>query len=42
VSAGLASGASYNDWQVVSGVAYEYRSLVYGVNGTTTYSAWTA
>jgi hypothetical protein len=41
VASGLASGATYNDWQAASGVAYEYRSQVFGVNGTSSFSAWT-
>jgi hypothetical protein len=42
VAAGLASGATYDDWTAASGIAYEYRSLVRGVNGASQYSAWTA
>jgi hypothetical protein len=42
VAAGLASGATYDDWTAASGVAYQYRSLVRGVNGASTYSAWTS
>lgn len=42
VAAGLSSGATYADWRAVSGIAYEYRCLALGVNGTTTFSAWTS
>lgn len=42
VAAGLASGATYDDWTAVSGIAYEYRAHVRGVNGASAYSAWTA
>jgi hypothetical protein len=42
LASGLASGATYNDWQAASGVAYEYRVQAAGVNGTSTFSAWTA
>lgn len=39
---GLASGATYNDWKAVHGVAYDYRVRAFGVNGTSIYSAWSA
>jgi len=39
---GLASGATYQDWKAVSGVAYEYRVQVFGANSAAAYSAWTA
>lgn len=42
VAAGVAVSATYQDWRAVSGVAYEYRALAAGVNGTSTYSAWTS
>jgi hypothetical protein len=42
LSSGLSSGATYNDWQAASGVAYEYRVQASGVNGTSIFSAWTA
>lgn len=38
----LSSGGTYNDWQAISGTAYEYRVLALGANGTTTWSSWTA
>lgn len=41
VAAGLASGAVQDDWRAVSGVAYEYRVLARGANGTSVYGAWT-
>lgn len=42
VASGLASGATFNDWRAVHGQAYDYRSIVTGVNGTSASSAWTA
>jgi len=42
VAAGVAGGATVDDWRAVSGVPYEYRALTRGVNGTSIYSAWTA
>lgn len=42
VAASLANNATYDDWQAVSGVSYEYQSVVRGVNGTSSSSAWTA
>jgi hypothetical protein len=41
VAAGLVPGATYDDWQAVSGVAYKYRASAVGVNGTSSPSAWT-
>lgn len=42
VVAGLASGAVYDDWrEVASGVAYQYRVLARGANGTSIFGAWT-
>lgn len=38
----LASGATWNDWRAVSGVAYEYRVQCFGVNGANIFSAWTS
>lgn len=38
---GLASGATYDDWRAVSGVAYEYRVQARGLNGTSVFGAWT-
>lgn len=40
VAASLASGETVGDWRAVSGVNYEYRAHVSGVNGTSRYSAW--
>lgn len=42
VAAGLLPGATYADWGPVSGVAYEWRVLVRGGNGTSTWGPWTA
>lgn len=42
IGAGLASGATVQDFWAVSGVAYEYRSVVVGVNGTSTSGTFTA
>ncbi|MEV4197005.1 hypothetical protein [Micromonospora globbae] len=42
IAAGLPVGATYGDWQAVSGVPYEYRVLARGVNGTSIYGPWTA
>jgi hypothetical protein len=41
VATALTSGATYDDWTVTSGVAYEFRAQAIGVNGTSKYSAWT-
>lgn len=41
IGATLASGAVVDDWSAVSGVAYEYRSIAKGTNGTTSFGAWT-
>lgn len=41
IASGLASGATYNDWQAASGQAYEYQVQANGTNGTSTLSAWT-
>lgn len=42
VASGLASGATYDDWTAVSGVAYQYRVQAFGVNGTSVWGAWTS
>lgn len=42
VAAGIANGGSYNDWQAVSGISYEYRVLAKGTNGTSQFGAWTS
>lgn len=42
VATALASGAVVRVWTVVSGVNYEFRALVRGVNGTSIYSPWTS
>lgn len=42
VASGLASGATYDDWQAASGVAYEYRVQTRSVIGTTVGGVWTA
>jgi hypothetical protein len=42
VAAGLSSGATYQDWQAVGGVAYDYRAVVLGINGTTSTGVFTA
>jgi hypothetical protein len=39
-SADVGSPAIYDDFTVASGVAYEYRALALGANGTSKYSAW--
>ena len=41
VTSGLAPNGTYDDWQVVGGVPYEYLILTDGVNGTSTAGAWT-
>jgi hypothetical protein len=41
IATGLASGATHNDWRAASVTAYQYRSVVFGANGTYTVSAWT-
>lgn len=41
IAAGLATGATYNDWRAVHGIAYEYRVQTFGVNGANIFSAWT-
>jgi hypothetical protein len=41
VAAGLANNSSYDDWQAVAVISYEYQVIVRGVNGTSTSSAWT-
>lgn len=41
VGAVIANGGTYNDWQAVDGVPYEYRILASGVNGTSQFGAWT-
>ena len=42
VASALANNGTYDDWQVASGIDYQYRVLVRGVNGASAYSAWTA
>jgi acylphosphatase len=42
VAAGIAAGATVADFKAVSGVAYEYRAVAAGTNGTTSTSPWTA
>jgi hypothetical protein len=42
VAASLANNATYQDWQAVGGVSYDYRSVVTGVNGTTSSGVFTA
>jgi hypothetical protein len=42
VAAAAAASATVTDWWAVSGVAYEYRALADGVNGTSGFSAWTS
>lgn len=42
ITSGLSSGASYSDWTAPSGIAQEYRVQVFGTNGTSAFSAWTA
>jgi hypothetical protein len=41
IAKNLASGATYDDWAVVSGVPYEYRAVVVSTNGTSSTGAWT-
>lgn len=40
IGANLANAAVVDDWQAIGGVAYEYRSIVTGTNGTSTTGAW--
>jgi hypothetical protein len=42
IAAGIVGGAVTDDWRAKSGVAYEYRGVAYGVNGTVQYGPWTA
>lgn len=42
VAAGLVSGATYQDWTAVHGVAYQYRVYTRGANGTAIFGAWTS
>lgn len=42
VAEGLLGGSTYGDWRAVSGVAYEYRVLARGLNGTSIFGPWTA
>lgn len=42
VAAGIASGATIGDWGPAHGVAYEYRSIARGANGTSIAGPWTA
>ncbi|WP_435233060.1 hypothetical protein [Micromonospora aurantiaca (nom. illeg.)] len=42
IASGLPSGAVFDDWQAASGVAYEYRVQVRGVNNATVGGVWTA
>lgn len=42
IAGNLANNATYNDWQALHGVAYEYQAFVVGVNGTSTSGVMTA
>lgn len=42
IATAVANSGTYNDWRAVSGVAYEYRILARGSNGTSGFGAWTA
>lgn len=42
LATGLASGATYNDWQAAGSQPYEYQVFVVGSNGASTTSAWTS
>lgn len=42
VAAALANNATFDDWQVVSGISYEFQAVTRGVNGTSTSGAWTS
>ncbi len=42
VATGLLSGSTYADWGPAHGVAYEYRAVAFGVNGTSIAGAWAA
>jgi len=42
IATGVANNGTYDDWQAMSGVAYEYQVLANGTNGTSTFGAWTA
>lgn len=42
VAAALASGGTASDWGAAHGVAYEYRSIARGVNGTSVAGPWLA
>lgn len=42
VASGVVNNGTYDDWQAVSGVAYEYEILANGVNGASQFGAWTA
>jgi hypothetical protein len=41
IATGIANNATYNDWHAVSGINYQYQAVAFGVNGTSTSSAWT-
>jgi hypothetical protein len=41
IATGLAGGVTFDDFNAVSGVNYEYRQNAIGVNGTSVYGAWT-
>jgi hypothetical protein len=40
VAAGVTAGIPVLDWRTVSGVAYEWAPVAYGVNGTTKQGSW--
>lgn len=42
VAVGLSGGATVADWGAAHGVAYEYRAVARGVNGTSIAGPWTA
>lgn len=42
VAAGVAEDGTYDDYTAISGVAYEYRSLVFSDTGSQAYGPWTA
>jgi len=42
VGTGVANNGTYDDWQAVAGVAYEYQVLSNGTNGASAFGAWTA
>jgi hypothetical protein len=42
IGASIALSGTYNDWQAIDGIPYEYRILAYRTNGTSTFGAWTS